>query len=123
MSASEVAPNPFWYAKPTAALTSRDRLSIGVIAMFVSQSTNPVVGIRKSVKPPACLWPAAVPDPDGLVSLLKSLLAGSSFVYPSADVPRPSRRVGVQLSQSCPLRRQVTDAERRQAAHNLTRHD
>jgi hypothetical protein len=30
-----VAPNPFWYAKPTAALTSRDRLSICVLAMFV----------------------------------------------------------------------------------------
>jgi hypothetical protein len=38
MSASEVAPNPFWYAKPTAALTSRDRLSICVLAMFVPKS-------------------------------------------------------------------------------------
>src|ERR1700686_1249717 len=35
MSASEVAPNPFRYAKLTAALTSRDRLSICVLAMFV----------------------------------------------------------------------------------------
>jgi hypothetical protein len=35
-----VAPNPFWYAKPTAALTSRDRLSIGVPAMFVLKSGN-----------------------------------------------------------------------------------
>src|ERR1700682_3587872 len=40
MSASEVAPNPFWYAKPTAALSSRDRLSICVLAMCVSPSTN-----------------------------------------------------------------------------------
>jgi len=40
MSASEVASNPFWYAKPTAALTSRDRLSICVLAMCISPSTN-----------------------------------------------------------------------------------
>src|SRR6266403_2418806 len=42
MSASEVPPNPFWYAKPTAALTSRDRLSICVLAMVleVSQPTK-----------------------------------------------------------------------------------
>src|SRR5258708_1342760 len=40
MSASEVAPNPFWYAKPTAALTSRDRLSICVLAMFAPKSVN-----------------------------------------------------------------------------------
>src|SRR6266853_5963641 len=40
MSASEVAANPFWYAKPTAALTSRDRLSICVLAMHISPSSN-----------------------------------------------------------------------------------
>jgi hypothetical protein len=40
MSASEVAPNPFWYAKPTAALTSRDRLSTCVLAMFVHKAVN-----------------------------------------------------------------------------------
>jgi hypothetical protein len=32
MSASVVSPNPFWYAKLTAALTSRDRLSQEEIA-------------------------------------------------------------------------------------------
>ncbi|MGF7001276.1 hypothetical protein P3T25_009669, partial [Paraburkholderia sp. GAS32] len=32
---SEVAPNPFWYARSTAALTSLDRLSLFVLAMFV----------------------------------------------------------------------------------------
>ena len=40
MSASEVAPNPFWYAKSTAALTSRDRLSICILVMSVHQSVN-----------------------------------------------------------------------------------
>src|ERR1700730_3508628 len=60
MSASDVASNPFWYAKPTAALTSRDRLSICVLAMCISPSTNlDMMGVRKPVKPSA-----AVPDPD-----------------------------------------------------------
>src|SRR6266851_5089800 len=56
MSASEVAPNPFWYAKPTAALTSRDRLSICVLAMFVHKSVHQLsmTGIGKPVKSPAC---------------------------------------------------------------------
>src|SRR5579862_5102039 len=40
MSASEVSPNPFWYAKLTAAVTSRDRLSICVLAMFTHKSVN-----------------------------------------------------------------------------------
>src|SRR5258708_34866713 len=55
MSASEVAPNPFWYAKPTAALTSRDRLSICVLAMFVHKSVTQLsmAGIRKNGKSPA----------------------------------------------------------------------
>src|SRR5882762_242042 len=59
MSASEVAPNPFWYAKLTAALTSRDRLSICVLAMFVHQSVDQLsmVGVGKRVKPPACPKP------------------------------------------------------------------
>jgi hypothetical protein len=50
-----VAPNPFWYAKPTAALTSRDRLSICVLAMFVHKSVNQLsmTGVGKPVKPPA----------------------------------------------------------------------
>src|SRR5216684_6682202 len=43
MSASEVAPNPFWYAKSTAALSSRDRLSICVLAMFAPKSVNQLV--------------------------------------------------------------------------------
>src|SRR4029077_13444935 len=62
MSASEVAPNPFWYAKLTAALTSCDRLSICVLAMFVPKSVNQlyVTGVGKSVKPSAWFWPAAV---------------------------------------------------------------
>src|SRR5882762_4279844 len=53
MSASEVAPNPFWYAKSTAALTSRDRLSICVLAMFVHKSVNKLsmAGTGKPVKP------------------------------------------------------------------------
>src|ERR1700674_3812902 len=51
MSASEVASNPFWYAKPTAALTSRDRLSICVPAMCISPSTNlDMTGVGKPVK-------------------------------------------------------------------------
>src|SRR5712691_11920862 len=62
MSASEVAPNPFWYAKPTAALTSRDRLSICVLAMFVPKSVNQlyITRVGRPVKPPAWFWPAAV---------------------------------------------------------------
>ena len=49
-------PNPFWYAMPTAALTSRDRLSICVLAMLcISQSPNSIGRIDKPVKPPACL--------------------------------------------------------------------
>src|SRR6266404_926798 len=40
MSASEVASNPFWYVNSTAALSSRDRLSIFVLAMCISPSTN-----------------------------------------------------------------------------------
>src|SRR5882757_873787 len=56
MSASEVSPNPFWYAKLTAALTSRDRLSICVLAMFVHKSVDQLSMSRvgKPVKPPAC---------------------------------------------------------------------
>src|SRR6266566_122415 len=63
MSASEVAPNPFWYAKSTAALTSRDRLSICVLAMFVPKSVNQlyVTGVGRPVKPPAWFWPAERP--------------------------------------------------------------
>src|ERR1700722_10628070 len=66
MSASEVAPNPFWYAKPTAALSSRDRLSIRVLAMFALKLVIQLSmrGIGKPVKPPACFRPAAVLDPD-----------------------------------------------------------
>src|SRR6266849_9600395 len=62
MSASEVAPNPFWYAKPTAALTSRDRLSICVLAMFAPKSVNQlyITGVGRPVKPPAWFWPAAL---------------------------------------------------------------
>src|SRR6266481_5285410 len=58
MSASEVAPNPFWYAKPTAALTSRDRLSICVLAMLVPKSVNQLylTGVGRPVKPPAWFW-------------------------------------------------------------------
>src|SRR6267378_1630101 len=64
MSASEVAPNPFWYAKSIAALTSRDRLSICVLVMFAHKSVNQlsVTRISKPVKPPACFLPAAVLD-------------------------------------------------------------
>src|ERR1700693_697718 len=64
MSASEVAPNPFWYAKLTAALTSRDRLSICVLAMFLRKSVIQLnmTGVGKLVKPPACFWPAGVLD-------------------------------------------------------------
>src|ERR1700732_963473 len=56
MSASEVAPNPFWYAKSIAALTSRDRLSICVLVMFAHESVKQlsVTRISKPVKPPAC---------------------------------------------------------------------
>src|SRR6202030_4013208 len=56
MSASEVAPNPFWYAKSIAALTSRDRLSICVLGMFAHKSVNQLsmTRIGKPVKPPAC---------------------------------------------------------------------
>src|SRR5260370_41196570 len=65
MSASEVASTPFWYAKPTAALTSRDRLSICVLAMCISPSTNlDMTGSTNLSSPPACFWPAALPDPD-----------------------------------------------------------
>src|SRR5712691_8328314 len=69
MSASEVAPNPFWYAKSTAALSSRDRLSICVLAMFAHKSANRLnmVGIGEPVKPPACFCPAAVQSETGKV--------------------------------------------------------
>src|SRR6266403_1520819 len=69
MSASEVAPNPFWYAKSTAALSSRDRLSICVLAMFAHKSANRLnmVGIGEPVKPSACFCPAAVQSETGKV--------------------------------------------------------
>src|SRR6266478_6129058 len=79
MSASEVSRNPFWYAKLTAALTSRDRLSICVLAMFVHKSVDQLsmARIGKPVKPPACLrhkrqigrglWGAMVPQLSHLV--------------------------------------------------------
>ena len=62
VSASEVAPNPFWYAKSTAALTSRDRLSICVLAMFGRKSVIQLnmTWVGRPVKPPAWFWPAAV---------------------------------------------------------------
>src|SRR6266404_3258726 len=69
MSASEVASNPFWYAKPTAALTSRDRLSICVLAMCyksVNQLTMPRVG--KDVK-----LGIAVAGRDGLNCLMQTV--------------------------------------------------
>jgi hypothetical protein len=55
MSASEVAPNPFWYAKSIAALTSRDRLSMCVLVMFAHESVNQLsmMKISKAVKPGA----------------------------------------------------------------------
>src|SRR6202171_3344923 len=65
MSASEVASNPFWYVNSTAALSSRDRLSIFVLAMCISPSTNlDMMGTGKPVKSAAFIWPATIPDPD-----------------------------------------------------------
>src|SRR5260370_33318943 len=65
MSASEVASNPFWYVNSTAALSSRDRLSIFVLAICISPSTNlDMMGTGKPVKSAAFFWPATIPDPD-----------------------------------------------------------
>src|SRR6266481_898846 len=65
MSASEVASNPFWYVNSTAALSSRDRLSIFVLAMCISPSTNlDMMGTGKPVKSAAFFWPATIRDPD-----------------------------------------------------------
>jgi hypothetical protein len=57
-----VAPNPFWYAKSIAALTSRDRLSICVLVMFAHKSVNQLnmTRISKPVKPPACCQPRSL---------------------------------------------------------------
>src|SRR5258707_11021991 len=64
MSASEVSPNPFWYAKLTAASTSRDRLSICVLAMFVHKSVDQLSMSRvgKPVKPLQALTLMRGPD-------------------------------------------------------------
>jgi hypothetical protein len=67
MSASEVAPNPFWYAKSTAALTSRDRLSIGVLAMLrISQFSNLDIGGRQPCQASGLLLASPVLRPNGL---------------------------------------------------------
>src|ERR1700730_10064148 len=62
MSASEVAPNPFWYAKSIAALTSRDRLSICALVMFAHKSVDQlsIAEMSKPVKPLACIGGRAV---------------------------------------------------------------
>src|SRR6266404_2634727 len=99
MSASEVAPNPFWYAKPTAALTSRDRLSICVLAIFVPKSVNQlfITGVGRPVKPPAWFWPAAVP---GVGSLAEPRsrpppLGGADYRFISERLsPRAKRAQG-----------------------------
>src|SRR6267142_5297081 len=69
MSASEVAPNPFWYAKSTAALTSRDRLSICVLAMFLPKSVNQLHlrGSAGPVKPWAWMKADVGPDRDVII--------------------------------------------------------
>jgi hypothetical protein len=81
-----VAPNPFWYAKSIAALTSRDRLSICVLVMFAHKSVNQLnmTRIGKPVKPPACFLPGLLchnwqskesnlPKPTGLRQQIKSV--------------------------------------------------
>src|SRR3984893_6375906 len=65
MSASEGASNPFRYVNSIAALSSRDRLSIFVLAMCISPATNlDMMGTGKPVKSAAFIWPATIPDPD-----------------------------------------------------------
>src|SRR5260370_15474177 len=73
MSGREVAPNPFWFGKLTAALISRDRLSICVLAMFVHKSVDQLsmAGIGKTVKPPACFRLSRARDGDEVIKTQK----------------------------------------------------
>src|SRR5580704_11937753 len=112
MSASEVAPNPFWYAKLTAAQTSRDCLSICVLAMLVCKSVIQLnmTSVGKPVKPPACFWAAAVLAPArGANACVRdgSPQGGDGFgsVY---DSPAPKAD-----AQACPANKEEREEGRR----------
>src|ERR1700692_89443 len=93
MSASEVSPNPFWYAKLTAALTSRDRLSICVLVMFAHKSVNQLnmTKISKPVKH----WGKRLLIHEYSVSVLSDLALGRRAPHRWQNAPKRDSMVDV----------------------------